>query len=271
MNLLNILISIAFAVGELIVLYPKQDEVFQATDKYLEIPLVMINDIIEPSLLQLHNMTVSLCTGPNKDITLVRTITTDLTLQQFKQQGSESDASWQYNFKLDPDFTSDGLYYLQIVAFYDKQYVIHYSTRFQVLNMTNQTEFNWGSMQSPPETITIYPGMHSTSSSQLSIDEASYTIPPELQTGSIRYAPMQPLIKPFWNPHQWVNTISKVSQKPFKSLQPQTQVEFTVTQPPTYTIVSGANTQRPMTTSQQWYNPQKRILTPYLRKARSHS
>ncbi|CAH6723859.1 putative cell wall synthesis protein Kre9p [[Candida] jaroonii] len=254
--LLPIWLFIVGVVSDIAIVYPSNNENFTPNIDEIDIRFEFIDDNSSPHDTELDFISINLCTGPNNDITQVNAIAENLTLADFRISGT---TLFETNLSISKDFSSDGLYFLQVLSFWEDYLSIHYSERFVLSNMTNSTKILHGSMEDPPTPDTkITQGVSTTDYANL------YTIPYMSQTLSVKYASMQPQVGSF-RTSRWSNTFNIRSISPYTTLGPSPNVMYTITEPPTYVINSGINTIQAQTPSHHHYDPNKRVQKPILR------
>lgn len=260
-------------IADVALLSPVEGATYGSNDeRKVTIKLKWIENNAEPKVSSIDSLIVALCTGPNDNITQVAILEDSLAPEDTTEEGKKEDKSWSYNLTFSSDLTDDGMYYLQLVSLVDdvNWFTIHYSSRFLLQNMTHAKNESLihGSMDYPPLPATETNKDGSSSSMDL---QSLYTIPYQLQTGTIKYAPMQPMPLSVWLTERWKEASTKDTSttriKPYVTYGSKPNAEYTLTEPPTYTLHSSPNTLAGIATHQAHYDPSKRIKsTPRLRQ-----
>lgn len=259
--LILVLFFLVKALCDVAILYPLYEN-YTSQDGVVNLKLEFIDDNSSPHVTEIDYFSINLCTGVNTNITLVSPIIENITLTEF----NFVDSLYKKNISISDNTSSDGLYFLQIVSFWDDCLNVHYSNRFLLSNMKNTTKIFHGSSDVPPT-----PQTKLTQGETTTNYASFYTIPYISQTSNIKYAPMQPQVNTY-NPVRWSNSIIAPSVSPYTTLGSSPNVMYTITEPPTYTLTSGYNTMKGQTASHSHYNPNRRVKAPTLKASMaSHS
>lgn len=252
-----LLVVLRFAAADVAFLAPKEHQTFSPKNDKVSVKLQWIDNNANPKLDDIDKFKVGLCTGPNDNITQISTLKDDLVLKDMKVEGEVGKQNWQYNITFKSDVAEDGIYYLQVVSVYGEKYTIHYTSRFELEGMdhTNGT-LDHGSMAPPPLPDTM---SHEKSSS---LDPKSFEIPYAQQTGSVRYAPMQPIPDKVTKRWSQDGSTARPTASPFVTYGSKPVVEYTITEPPSYTIYSGENAAKGISTDQKHYT--RKVKAPTL-------
>lgn len=231
----------------------------------VEIDISWIDDGFLPHVSKITHFTISLFGGSNNDMRNIKTLAPNITLSSIEKNGSAAKPNWNYHVKFDQNTTGNGWYFFQVVSTIGdfETYTIHYSQRFQLLNMAkNTTNTHWQNL--PP------PAADTTTSRATSKDNRMseyFTVPYAGQTGSIRYAPMMPTVDTTTTNKRWQSPLSKTSLTTFTKVgQTAPTVAYTITQPQTQVFVTSPNTAKPTKNPSSWYPASKLIkLTPSIK------
>lgn len=186
------------------------------------------------SLSKVTKYAIVLCTGPNAQISVVKSLTTSL-----------SSSSTLYDASIDPSVGPNGEYFIQVYATYGTGggYTIHYTNRFQLTGMSGSgTTFTFTpayfSVTGDAPTPQVAVGGTGTTAS---IDSRSFTVPYTLQTGQTRFAPMQTQPGSSVSYTMYSTRHAPSSYTPYTSLSPSPNVYSTITPGWSYTVASTFN------------------------------
>lgn len=272
MLLLRILTVFAvFTYCDLAIVYPKLNATYTPNKNKVNIDVQWIDDRSDPIYDDITNLTISLCNGPNDNITIVDTLVDNLSTRDndIKVNGKGQTRNWNYDVEFAANTTNEGIYFLQIVSLFKSTFTIHYSSRFNLVGMSGTKNgslpvYNVMTDSPPADTLT-----DRESSSSISVNSKSYSIPYLEQTGSVKYAPMQPLVAKTITASRWEG--QETTYNPYKNfhytkMEKKPNVEYTITQPPTYSFVEASNTISGLDANLSWYNPSERVKSPSLRQ-----
>ncbi|KAI0462496.1 hypothetical protein LJB42_003990 [Komagataella kurtzmanii] len=244
------LISQALAVVEFT--SPEGGETFSVSGSTVTIPIEFKDDENFPSIADASNLVISLCTGPNGDISCSEIETTppaDLL----------SGSTYEYDASVLATFGRSGSYYLQIYSKYSGGYAIVYSERFSLQSMTG-TLTPSGSGSPPANDISM-------SNAQNAEISKSFTVPYTLQTGRTRYAPMQTQPSGTVSATGWTRRYPTSSVSYYSTLVPSPAVYSTITPGWDYSYTSAVNFATPAPYPSQnggWYAASRRISRPFI-------
>ncbi|CAI6422218.1 ALI_HP2_G0008290.mRNA.1.CDS.1 [Saccharomyces cerevisiae] len=193
--------------------------------------------------------TFTLCSGTNAMIEAMATLQTlsasDLTDSEF-------------NAIIENTVGTDGVYFIQVFAQTAIGYTIHYTNRFKLKGMI-------GTKAANPSMITIAPEAQTritTGDVGATIDSKSFTVPYNLQTGVVKYAPMQLQPATKVTAKTWKRKYATSEVTYYYTLRNSVDQHTTVTPGWSYIITADSNyaTPAPMPADNGgWYNPRKRL------------
>ncbi|CAI4037853.1 hypothetical protein SMKI_04G1870 [Saccharomyces mikatae IFO 1815] len=193
--------------------------------------------------------TFILCSGTNAMIEAMATLQ---TLAATELTGNE------FNAIIENTVGTDGVYFIQVFAQTAIGYTIHYTNRFKLKGMV-------GSKLANPSMITIAPEAQTritTGDLGATIDSKSFTVPYNLQTGVVKYAPMQLQPATRVTAKTWKRKYATSEVTYYYTLRNSVDQHTTVTPGWSYTITADSNyaTPAPMPADNGgWYNPRKRL------------
>lgn len=226
---------------------------YDASSGSVDITLQWIESNATPLLTTIESYTFTVCTGPNSNI------------YAFGKVGEvtqhELDGSYKYTVTIENTIGADGYYYIQIYAVNPLGTTIHYSNRFELTGMSGTYEPSVGVQTAPPDPQTSLKGSEPT---VLSIDSASFSVTYTLQTGTIRYAPMQtqPATKATMGKSDWVRRYPSSAVTYFSTIRHSLEQLSTITPGWDYQWTSVANWATPAgfpSANGGWYNPSDRL------------
>lgn len=250
---------------------PERGSTFVTNNKTLEIPVVWLESGLQPLLPQIVNYTFALCRGPRDDIESVVKLGTNIRASKLSNTTHNSFEAKLSNTKA----LEDDYYYIQIVASGKEFNTIHYTNIFYLLSEEVYPDQDLLYARPPPPVTNFYSQLKETST----IDTKSYFVPYLEQTGSVKYAPMQPLpsksVKNRWN----ATPLTTQTKMPiytkiggyFKGEQQKPFVEYTITQPATYTLQTLPNTAPYALDPTTAYDASERISSPVLKESHTHA
>lgn len=262
LDLWALLLFITFALADVSIVSPSAGSSFSGLGGTAQIKLLWLDDSDssddDTSLTKVSRYAIVLCTGPNDNIMGVKTITSKL-----------SSTALSYDVNLQSTDVPNGIYFLQVYAQFDGGYTIHYTSRFTLTGMTGQTNTitfatSYLSMTGNiPEPQVMLAGGGATS-----INSASFTVPYTLQTGTIRYAPMQ--MQPGTAVTHTMYSTRHVTSAytPYSSVSPSPNVHSTVTPGWSYTVTSFFNTAAVAEYPTYFYPASERVVQASLSSAR---
>lgn len=174
-----LLAQLSFVFADISILTPTAGSTFAATSS---ITVTWEDDGEKPSLSSdILTISILLCTGPNSNI---QCFYTGVNAQTPTTLGGT------YTFPLTAAraLAANGQFYLQFYATTaNSGYSIHYSPRFTLTGMTGTLQATAGSDVSPPAAQVVFNNNAQSTANIFSLNTVEYT----LQTGYVRYAPMQ--------------------------------------------------------------------------------
>lgn len=143
------------------------------------------DDGIQPAFSKIATLTIMLCTGSNSAVNCF-----------YKALSAQSltALNGQYSISLAPAaaLAGNGKFFLQFYAATSNGgFTIHYSDRFSLTGMTGPLAATDGGNTAPPSNQISYSEAGPSSSISMMDPLSGATIPFSLQTGIVRYAPMQ--------------------------------------------------------------------------------
>lgn len=225
---------------------PALDQTYDASDGSVTIEIDWMYTPNAPLQSDFTQFTFSLCSGPNYNI------------EAFLTLGSSKDINaLQFTAKVADSVGSDGYYYIQIFAQTTDGYTIHYSPRFKLTGMAGAklADTTLYTMPPTPETRITTGDVGAT------IDSRSFTVPYALQTGLVKYAPMQTQPGTKVSASKWTRKYDTSSVSYFTTNSQQPEQHTTLTPGWSYFISSDHNyaSAAPMPSNNGgWYDPKKR-------------
>ncbi|KAK6464004.1 hypothetical protein DFJ63DRAFT_327813 [Scheffersomyces coipomensis] len=253
-------------MGDVALYEPGTSEIYDSNVDSLQIPVKWLESNATPLLTQVTNYSLVLCNGTTYNINPVQNLTNSNTNGSLLVDGSYIFSAQLTNL----DSLVSGSYFIQVLATGSNFYTIHYTNRFYIKDGNVQVDYDDLSQASPPaQTMFFGQGV----STVQSINTASYTVPYLLQTGSVRFAPMQEVPRSTPNPSRWTptkTTTATPTKRPIytklggyvKGKQIVPTVEYTVTQPPTYVQRTMTNTDSAAPYPSGYYDPKMRVQNP---------
>ncbi|CAI4058282.1 hypothetical protein N7582_001068 [Saccharomyces uvarum] len=193
--------------------------------------------------------TFTLCSGTNAMIEAMATLQT-LTAAEL--------TSNEYGAVIENTAGTDGVYFIQVFAQTAIGYTIHYTNRFKLKGMK-------GSKVANPSMVTIAPVPQTritTGDLGATIDSKSFTVPYNLQTGVVKYAPMQLQPATKVTAKTWKRKYATSEVTYYYTLRNSIDQHTTVTPGWSYVLTADSNfaTPAPMPADNGgWYNPRKRL------------
>ncbi|KAK6203173.1 uncharacterized protein RJT21DRAFT_113093 [Scheffersomyces amazonensis] len=268
MNLVRIItiilqLFLSCALADVALYEPGAMQVFTSNSSdnpTFEVDVKWLESNATPLLSQVSNYTLVLCNGTVNNINPV----VNLTVATSSGNINYNDKSYSYIANITS--VNPGSYFIQVLASSSEFFTIHYTNRFFLsIGDINYDELS----QASPPPLTMF--FNADSSTVQSINTASYGIPNLLQTGSVKYAPMQTVPPQTPNTNRWTAP-SRTTIKSFpiytkiggyvKGKQELPTVEYTITQPPSYVIYTSSNSFSPAQDPSGYYDPQNKVQVP---------
>ncbi|CAI4057665.1 hypothetical protein SKDZ_04G1890 [Saccharomyces kudriavzevii ZP591] len=193
--------------------------------------------------------TFTLCTGTNAMIEAMASLQT-LTAAELTDN--------EFEAVIKNTVGTDGVYFIQVFAQTAIGYTIHYTNRFKLKGMV-------GAKAASPSMITIAPEAQTritTGDLGATIDSRSFTVPYNLQTGVVKYAPMQLQPATKVTAKTWKRKYATSEVTYYYTLRNSVDQHTTVTPGWSYVITADCNyaTPAPMPADNGgWYHPRKRL------------
>lgn len=207
------------------------------------------------SLTNAASFTIVLCTGPNSDIKAVATLTEGLanTVTSYTADIAASDAP-------------DGTYFFQVYAVFTLGYTIHYSNRFKLSGMTGSAStltFSASLLSITGDGPGAQSALTTTATYALSMFSVTYT----LQTGTVRFAPMQTQPGSTITHTSWSRRHATSSYTPYSTIRPSPSVYSTITPGWDYAVTSKYNTATVIGQPSYWYPASSRVVAASISSA----
>lgn len=174
---------------------PSKGQSYSVSNGKASVKVAWTDDGDTPSLDKLNSVTFVLCTGPSSSIVAFLTIKKGLTAADLEGGGTSGGDKKSITLDIDASAGASGVYFIQVYAVYGTGNTIHYTNRFALKGMTGSKKPSGSLSDASPLPIKDPAGNNAVTAAAaltLPLDHSkSYTVPYTLQTGLIRYAPMQ--------------------------------------------------------------------------------
>ncbi|KAK6454577.1 uncharacterized protein RJT20DRAFT_130740 [Scheffersomyces xylosifermentans] len=280
MNILSLLAAgvnllfLQLVVADVLLQAPDMGNAYISYNQPLNVSVEWSESSLKPLLSEMRNFTFALCTGPNENIKSVQQLAKGVKPDELKD-GSNNKfiATIKNTTKLE-----DGAYYIQVVSVGDKFYTIHYTNRFSI-SRSNDTEPDMDALSAvSPQALTMF--LDKTSSKLPEIKPEYFKTPYMLQTGTIKYAPMQEIpsrtVTERWAPR--TSLTSKWRGPKYTKIggygggkKHTPVVAYTITQPATYSLRTIRNTLPPAPGPTTYYDPSQKLKTPTKASKKTHT
>lgn len=262
--LIHLLSLFLAVVADVSVSEPASGQSFTVSGGSANVKVLWIDDGSTPSSDTIVSMTMVLCTGDNSNIVAVSTI--DLAV-------SKTDISAKtYLASIKSNLGKSGVYFLQVYATYSAGSTIHYTRRFQLDSMTGTTAASGSIDLAPPAAqkniaaagaVAGGAGVAVTIPADASL---SFTVPYTMQTGLVKFAPMQQQPGSTVTASTWTRKFPTSSVSYYLEVKSSLNCLSTITPGWSYIRTSLVNFASPAPNPDilSWYAPQAKLKLPTL-------